>query len=167
MFVGVKVDEQVVNFVEHFLGAGVLAVNLVDDHNHGQTGLECFAQHKTRLRQRPFRGIYQQDCAGGHGERTFHFAAKVGVAGGVDDIDLHSVPVDGAVLGRNGDAAFAFKIHLVHDAVVHMLVGAKNAALLEQTVNKGGLAVVNVGDNGYVTEGFIVLHGFLPLKNTG
>ena len=45
-----------------------------------------------------------------------------------------------------------------------MLVGAKHAALLEQTVNKGGLAVVNVGDNGYVTEGFIVLHGFLPLK---
>ena len=167
MLVGVQVDEQVVNFVEHFLGAGVLAVNLVDDHNHGQTGLKGFAQHKTRLRQRPFSRVHQQDRAGSHGERALHFAAKVGVARGVNDIDLDPFPVDGAVLGGNGDAAFAFQIHFVHHAVVNLLVGAEHAALLEQTVHEGGLAVVNVGDNGDVTKGFIVLHGFVPLKNTG
>ena len=46
----------------------------------------------------------------------------------------------------------------VHDAVVKLLASAKNAALLEECVHKGGLAVVNVCYNGYIAKRFIVLH---------
>ena len=160
---GVQIDEQVVDLVEHFIGTGVLAVDLVDDHDHGQTGFQGLAQYEAGLGQRAFGGVHQQDGAAGHGERTFHFTAKVGVTGGVDDVDLHAVPVHGAVLGRDGDAAFAFQIHAVHDAVIDLLVCSKHAALTEKGVHQGRFAVVNVGDDSHVTKFVILLHSSVSL----
>ena len=155
---GAEVDEQIVNFVEHFVGAGVLAVNLVDDDHHGQAGLKGLAQHETGLRQRPFRGVHQQDRAAGHGKGALHFATEVGVAGSIDNVDFYALPVDGAVLGRNGDTAFTFQIHAVHDAVIHLLIVAKDARLLEKTIHESGFAVIDVSDDRHVAKVIILLH---------
>ncbi len=78
------------------------------------------------------------------------------VAGGVDDIDLHAVVIDGDVLGQNGDAALALLIVGVEDAVLNLLVGAEGARGAEQLVAQGGLAVVDVGDDGNVSQMFIL-----------
>ena len=160
--VGAEVDEEIVDFVEHFLDAGVLAVDLVDDHHHGQAGLQGLAQHKACLWQRAFGGIHQQDGAAGHGQGAFHLAAKVRVAGGVDDVDFDTFPADGAVLGGNGDAAFAFQIHVVHDAVIDLLIRTEHAALAEHGIHQGGLAVVNVGYDGNIAQFFIFHRHALP-----
>jgi hypothetical protein len=76
----VEVDEQVVDLVEHFLHARVGPVDLVDDQQRRQPALERLAQHEARLRQRPFRGVDQQEHAVHHRQRPLDLAAEVGVA---------------------------------------------------------------------------------------
>ena len=61
-----------------------------------------------------------------------------------------SLVVDGGVLGQDGDAALALEVGVVHRALGDPLVGAEDAALVQQGVDQRGLAVVDVGDDGDV-----------------
>ena len=123
LFLGVEVDEQVVDFVEHFLRARVGAVDLVDDDDRRQVRFERLAEHVARLRQRTFAGIDEQHDAVDHLERALDFAAEVAVAGRVDDVDFYVVIEDGGVLGQDGDAALALQFVRVHHALDVVLVG--------------------------------------------
>ena len=152
LFLGVEVNEQVVDLVQHFLRTRIGAVNLVDHQNRRQVGFERLAQHVARLRQRAFAGVHQQHDAVHHLEGAFHFAAEVAVAGRVHDVDLYVVIEDGGVLGQNGDAALALQVVGVHDPLDQMLVGAKRAALPQHGVHQRGLAMVHVGDDGDIAN---------------
>ena len=77
--------------------------------------------------------------------------------GCIDDIDVHAFILHRAVLRQNGDAALFFQVVGIHHALGDMLVRGESASLLQQLVHQGGLAVVNVGDDGDITE----LAGFL------
>jgi len=66
---------------------------------------------------------------------------------------MDALIVDGAVLRQNGDPALLFEIVGVHYPLGNSLMGGEGAGLTEQLVDEGGLAVVNVGDNGDVSEG--------------
>ena len=81
-------------------------------------------------------------------------STEVGVAGGVDDVDAVVVPLDGGVLGQNGDAALFFLVVAVHHALVVELVTLQGAGLTQQGVDEGGFAMVDVGDDGDVAQIF-------------
>jgi hypothetical protein len=153
VFVGIEVDEEIVDLVENLLHAGVGTVDLVDDDHGGELGFEGFREDVTRLRQRAFGGIDEEEDAIDHLEGALDLAAKVGVAGGVDDVDLVAVVVERGVLGEDGDAALALQIVGVHDAIGDGLVGAECAALAKHGVDQRGLAVIDVGDDGDVEDG--------------
>ena len=137
---------------EHLLDAGVAAVDLVDDDDRAQAKLERLAQDEARLRHRAFDGVDQQQAAVGHVEDALDLAAEVGVAGGVDDVDLDAPVGDRGVLGEDGDAALALQVVRVHDQLADLLVLAEHVGLLEQAIDQGGLAVVDVRDDGDVAE---------------
>jgi hypothetical protein len=155
VFLGVEIDKQVVNLVENFLRTSVGTVDLINDKNRLQVGFERFAEHVTGLRQRAFAGVDQQHDAVDHLEGALHFAAKIGVAGRVHDIDFYAGIKHGRVLGKDGDAALAFQIVRVHDALGYGLVIAESAALAEHGVYQRGLAVIHVGDDGDVANTWI------------
>ncbi len=100
--------------------------------------------------------IDDEEHAIDHLHDALDLAAEIGVAGRVDDVDVIVVPAKGRVLRPDGDALFALEIHRIHDALLHLLVGAKGAGLLEKLVHERGLAVVDVRDDGDVAN---VLHG--------
>ncbi len=58
--------------------------------------------------------------------------------------------MDRGVLGEDRDAALALQVGVVHRALGDPLVGAENAALVQQRVDQRRLAVVDVGDDGHV-----------------
>ena len=159
MLVGVEVEEQLVDLVEHLGDAGVGAVDLVDHQDHRQAGAQRLAQHEPGLGQRAFAGVDQQEHAVDHGEAPLDLAAEVGVAGRVDDVDLHAAVADRGVLGQDGDALLALEVHRVHDALVHVLVGPEGAGLPEHGVDQRRLAVVDVGHDGDVAKVFPDRHG--------
>ena len=85
-------------------------------------------------------------------EHALDLAAEVGVAGRVDDVDAHALPGDGGVLGEDRDAALALERVGVERALLHDLAAAERAGLLEQPVDERGLAVVDVRDDGDVSD---------------
>ncbi len=150
----VKINEEVVNFVDDFLRSSVLPVNLVDDDDDGQFLFQRFRQHVTGLRQRAFGSVNQQGYAVGQFQHAFDFAAEIGVSGSVQNVDLGFAKMDGGVFGHDRDAALAFQIHGIHDALDDFFVGAIQAGLFEHGVNQRGFAVVYVSDDGDVANVF-------------
>ena len=107
IFGGLKVEEQFVSFI-HYLGqAGIGTVDLVDNEYDGQTGLQGLPEHEPSLWARALSCVYQQDDSVDHVQGSFHLATKVGVAGGVHDVDLDVAAMHRCVLGKNGDALLA------------------------------------------------------------
>ena len=84
------------------------------------------------------------------------------MARGIDDVDFDALVGAGAVLGQNGDAALTLDVAAVHDALGHDLIVAERTALTQHGVHQGGLAVVNVSDNGNVAQ-IVTNHKIQPL----
>ncbi len=149
---GVEVDEQLVDLVEHLLRPGITTVDLVDDDDRRQIQRQRLLQHVAGLRQRAFRGVDQQQHTVDHGQGPLDLATEVGVAGGVDQVDLDALPRDRGRLGQDGDAPFALLVVGVHHPVDHRLVGSEGTGGAQQRVDECGLAVVDVGDQGNVAK---------------
>ena len=128
-----------------------------------QAERERLARDEARLRHRPLDRVDEQQHAVDHAEHALDLAAEVGVAGRVDDVDVHARVVDRAVLGEDGDPALALEIVRIHHALRRALVGGEGAGLLQQTVDERRLAVVDVGDDGDVADG--AWHYFRLSKN--
>ncbi len=152
VFGRVEVNEEVVDFVHHFLGARVGAVNLVDDDNGRKLGLQRLAKHVARLRQRPLTRIHEQQDSVHHLQGPLYFAAEVAVPRCVHDIDSDALISDGGVFGQDGDAALALELVRVHNALDHFLVFLEDTALPEHRVDERGLAVVHVRDDRNVAD---------------
>ena len=155
---GVEVDEEVIDLVEHLGGARVAAVDLVDDHDGRQPGLQGLLEHEARLGQGPLGGVHEEQHAVHQGEGALDLRAEVGVARRVHDVDVDAPVADGRVLGHDGDALLALQVHGVHDPLGHGLVLAEEPRLPEHGVDQGGLAVVDVGDDGNVSNVLALLH---------
>ena len=76
------------------------------------------------------------------------------MSGGVHDVDAIVVPLDSSVLGEDGNAPFLLQIIGVHDPLDIASAISQGAGLLQQLVHQGGLAVVNVGDDGDIAQAF-------------
>jgi hypothetical protein len=74
------------------------------------------------------------------------------VARRIDDVDLGVFPMHRRALGKNGDAALALQIVGIHRALDLALVVAVGAGLLQQLVDEGGLAVVDVSDDSDIAK---------------
>ena len=160
--VGFQRHEQIEHFIQHFAGARIRTVDLVDDDNRSQAQRQRLAADELGLRHRAFGSINQQNHAIDHRQDALHLAAEIGVARGVDDVDVIRVPVgigpfNAGALGEDGDPAFLFQVIGIHGAFGHALVVAESAGLAEQLVDQGGLAMVDVRDDRDVAGGHAVL----------
>jgi hypothetical protein len=126
---GIKVDKEVIDLIENFLGASIGAIDLVDDDDWLKVGFQSLRKDVARLGKRAFAGIHQQHHAIDHFQGALYLSAEIAVAGSVHDVDFEVVVKHRGVFGENGDAALAFEIIGIHDAVDQLLVGAKYAAL--------------------------------------
>ena len=106
--------------------------------------------------------VHHQHRAFACGERTRDLIVKVHVARGVDEVQGVSFPVPGLVVetygaGLDGDAALAFQVHVVEDLILHDAL-LHRAALFDEAVGEGGLAVVDMGNDGKIADIFLVDH---------
>jgi hypothetical protein len=132
--------------------AAIGTVDLVDGHDGAQADLEGLGDHELGLGHWAFGGVHENDGAVHHAQDTLHLAAEIGVAWGVHDIDAGVLPDDRGRLGQDGNAALLFQVIGIHGALFDALVLAEGAGLLEQLVDEGGLAVVDVGDDGDIAK---------------
>ena len=70
----------------------------------------------------------------------------------VDDVDLDALVPHGGVFGKDRDATLPLEVTRVHDPFRDPFVRSEGAALPQHGIHQGGLAVVDVGDDGEVSE---------------
>ena len=155
---GLQFHHEVEHLVHHFFGAAAGPVDLVDDYHDAQPQRQRMFEHEARLGHGAFERVDNEQRAVGHVEHALHLAAEVGMAGRVDDVDLHAVVRDGDVLGKDGDAALALLVVGVEHALFHLLVLAEHAGRVQQAIDHRGLAMVNVRDDGDVAD-VLLFHG--------
>jgi hypothetical protein len=134
------------------VGARVLPVDLVDNDDGLEAQLQRLGGHELRLGHRAFGCVHQKNHAVDHRQDALDFAAKVGVAWRVDDVDACAVPVDTRALRKDGDPAFAFEFVRVHGPFHDLLVLAEGSALAKKLVDESCFPVVDMGDDGDVAQ---------------
>ena len=144
--------EQLESLIDDPVRTCARTVDLVDHHDDLVTQRQRLLGHEARLRHRAFDRVNQQECAVNHRQHALDLATKVGVAGGIDDVDPGALVSDRTVLGEDGDAALFFDVVAVHHPLADLLVRGEGARLLEQAVDEGRLAVVNVGNDGDIAK---------------
>ena len=150
---GTQLVEQIEGVVDHPVRACARAVDLVHHDDGLQAESQRLAGDEAGLRHRAFDRVDQQQHRIDHRQHALDLAAEVGVARGVDDVDVRAFVFDRAVLGENRDAAFFFDIAGIHDPLGHLLVRCEGAGLAQQLVNQRGLAMIDVRDDGDVAYG--------------
>ena len=119
------------------------------------------AQHEAGLRQRSLGGVDQQQHAVDHRQAALDLAAEVGVAWSVDDVDdrhraVRVLAVHGGVLRQDRDALFLLQVTGVHQPLDRVVAAmGQRAGLPQHRIDQGRLAVIDVSDDGDVSE----IHG--------
>ncbi len=146
---GVQPDD-VLDFLAHLVDARDGEVDLIDDGDDFEVGLDRRIGIGDGLRLDPLKGVDDQQGAFAGGEAAGDFVVEVDVAGGVDEIQLVLLPlvdiVDGDRARFDGDPAFPFDVEVVEE------LGLKvpffdGAAFQQELIGERALAVINVGDN--------------------
>ena len=93
--VGVEVEEQLVDLVHDVADARASGRSTLFTTSTTGSRAERLAQHEARLRQQSLGGVDEQHHPVDHRQPPLDLAAEVGVAGDVDQVELHL-----AVAGR-------------------------------------------------------------------
>jgi len=152
MVLCIQVDEEFQDLVHHGLGPSIGSVDLVDHQDGNQTGLQRLLDHEAGLGHGALKGIHDQKGSVHHSQDSLNLAREVDVSGGVDDVQGRVPEAHRRVLGQDGDAPLPLKIIGVHDPLNDLLTGAEDPCLTQEAVHEGGLAVVDVGDDGEVAQ---------------
>ena len=145
--------------------AHIVAVHFVDEQYAGDVafgrglphnfGSYLHARHRIDQDQRPFANA----------QGTVHFANKIHVAGGVEQVDFDPVALE---IGEGGgDGAFAgdfFFLKIHHGrATAHTTHAGCYPSLEQQPLDEGCFPCAVMGHNGNITDfaGFVLFHGDL------
>ena len=158
----VQVQQQLQHLVHDFVDTGIGLIDLVHGYDDLVAQLQGLLQHEAGLGHGALGSVYQQDNAVDHLQDPLYLAAKVGVARSIHNVDLVIFIVYGSVFCQNGDAPLPLQIAGVHDPIHSGLIFPIDAALLQHFVNQGGLTVVNVGDDGNISDFVLRCHKNAP-----
>ena len=131
-------------------------IDLVDDGDDLEVVFDSQVGIGQRLRFDALRRINQQQRPFARSERPCDLVRKVDVPGCVDEVEHVELPVLGGVvqpdwMRLDGDAALALEIHRVEHLRFH-LAGLQRSSRLEETVGERRLAVIDVSDDGKITD---------------
>jgi hypothetical protein len=132
------------------------AVHAVDENDSREFVFIGVFPHLLGLEFNAAYGVYDYDRTVHDSEAVLRVKGEIGIAGGIDDVDLAFVPVEKVVGGGNGYVSFLllrFEIHAGR-TIVDAAQAVCFACNKEERLTQGGLARSSVPDNGYVSYGF-------------
>ena len=154
--------DDVLHLVLCLLGVCGGQVDLIDDRQnfkvvlHGEIGVgQCLSLHA-------LRGIHHQHRPLAGGKGTGNLVVKVHMARRINEVQFVNLAVLRLVVqlhcpGLDGDAALPLQVHVVQQLAGHFSCG-NGLTLFKQAVRQRGLAVVNMGDDGKVSDMRLIGH---------
>ncbi len=154
-FGGIETDEGFDLFADA-LGVGGGEIDLIDNRDNLEVLIEGEIGIGEGLGFDSLGGIDHQEGPFAGLERAGDFVGEIDVAGGIDEIQLVDLPIFRFVEEANGmgfdrDATFAFEVHGIQDLGHHFALG-EGTGMFQKAIGEGGLAVVDVGDDGEVSN---------------
>ena len=148
--------DDVLDFCLHLRRAGRGQVNLVDHRQHLQPGIHRQIGVCQSLCLHALAGIHHQHSALTGGERAGNLIIEVHMTRGVNQVQVIFFAVVGGVVqlnsgGLDGDAPLPFQLHGIQQ-LLRLLAQVNGLALLHKPVCQGGLAMVNVGNDGKISD---------------
>ena len=149
-------SDYVLNFVGNPFGVGGGQVDFVDYGNN----FEVVVNRKVGVRQglclNPLGSVHDEHCALTGGKRTGNLVVEVHVSGGVDEVKDVFPAVVGVIVkahgaGFDGYAALPLNVHIVEELFLHV-ARRDGVGVLQNSVRKGGFAVVDVRDYTKVSD---------------
>ena len=164
LFIGsVQIHQKLQYLVDYFVYPRIGTVNFVYHNDDPMSQFHSSSQHKTSLRHRSLRSIHQKDYAVDHFQNPFHLAAEVRVAGGIYNIDFYPFIQNRGVFREDGNASFPFQVSRVHHPFLYHLIFVVFTTLLEHLIHQSCFSVVNVGDDGDISQIFSNHAAFLSI----
>ncbi|EPY30887.1 elongation factor 2 [Strigomonas culicis] len=174
-----RLDEALVRLLGVQLELEDSAVDLVDEDDGADALRQRLAQHRLRLHAHALHTVHHHQRTVRHTEGGSHLGAEVNVPGGVDQVDqkpalvviqlldhlLGHVVVQGNGGRLDRDTAGNLIRARIHQALVTRLLHLNNTGGADKRVRQGGLAVIDVGNDGHVTDLFRVVHQTAELIN--
>ena len=144
------------------LGVGGGQVDLVDDRQDLQVVLHRQIGVGQGLGLDALGGVHHQDGPLAGRQGAGDLIVEVHMAGGVDEVELVGVPVLGLIVephrpGLDGDAPLLLQVHVVQELGLHLPLGDRPTQLNEP-VRQRRLAVVDVGNDGKISDFGLVRH---------
>ena len=148
--------DDILDLLLDLLGPGCGQVDLVDHGQNLQPGVDGKIGVGQGLRLDALGGVHDQNRALAGCERAGDLIVEVHVARGVDEVEHIVLPVVGPVVeldgaGLDGDAPLPLKLHIIQNLLLHLAL-VHGVGLFQQAVCQGGLAVVDVGHDGEVSQ---------------
>jgi len=143
-----KIEHLFLNFVGTLIGT----IRLVDDDDRFQPERQRLHGDELGLRHRTLGRVHQHQRAIDHRQDTFDFAAEIGMAGGIYDIDANAVPFNRRAFRKDGDPALALLVIGIHDALGNALIVPEGAGLPQQLVDQGRFAMIDMRDDRDITK---------------
>jgi hypothetical protein len=150
----VEVNEQVEHLINNPVRTRARTVNLVDNNNRFQAMGKCFFGHEARLRHWAVKCVNHQQHGIHHGHHALNFTTEVGVPWGINDVDTVVIPFDSGVFREDSNPTLFLQIVGVHHTLLSFGTSIKRTGLLQQLINQGGFTMVDVRDDGDVTQIF-------------
>ena len=144
----------------HGVGGG--QVDLVEDGQNLQVVLQGQVGVGQGLGLHALGGVHHQHRALAGGQGPGHLIVEVHMARGVDEVQGVGLAVLGLVVqpdrpGLDGDAALLLQVHVVQQLGGHLAL-LHRVALLDEPVRQGGFSMIDVSDDGKVTNFRLVSH---------
>ena len=125
------------NLVLDLLGVGTGHINLVENGNDDQIVLNGLIEVRNGLSLNALRSIDNEQSSLACGNGTRDLVGEVHVTWGVDEIEDVFLPIGNVIhlngVALDGNATFAFQIHIVQNLGLHIL-SLNRLCILEQTV---------------------------------
>ncbi len=136
------------------LGAG--QVDLVQDRDDLEPGVEREEEVRQRLRLNPLGRVDHENRAFARGEGSRHLVGEVHVTGRVDEIELVRPPITRSVghadrVQLDRDAALPLEVERVEHLLLHLPL-LEHPRRLDEPIGEGGFSVVDMRDDAEIAN---------------
>ena len=146
--------ETILNRANREVEVGTHLIHLVDEADTGDVVLVGLTPHGLGLGLDALLAVEHGDSAVEDAQRALNLNGEVNVTGGVNNVDLVTVPERGDGGGRNRDAAFLFLFHPVgrRGTVVRLADLVVDARVEQDAFRHGRLAGIDVSHDANVAD---------------
>ncbi len=135
---------------------GLGQIHLVQYGQYLQPLLDSGVTIRDRLRLYALSGVYHQKSAFTGRQRSRYLVTEVDVPGRINEVQLIGFAIIGLVmqgdaLRLDGDAPLTLQIHGVEHLGLHLAI-RKPATALDQSIREGRLAMIDMSDDGKITN---------------